>query len=39
VFVPQRFGFGWTVNWGNRLAWVLVVATIGVIGVISALFV
>jgi uncharacterized membrane protein len=29
VFVPKRFGIGWTINLGNRLVWVLVVATAG----------
>lgn len=31
VLVPKRFGVGWTVNFGNRLVWMLAVATAGVI--------
>jgi uncharacterized membrane protein len=29
LFVPRRFGIGWTINLGNRLVWVLAVATAG----------
>jgi uncharacterized membrane protein len=29
VFVPRRFGIGWTINLGNRLVWVLAVAAAG----------
>jgi uncharacterized membrane protein len=31
VFVPKRFGVGWAVNFGNWLAWILVVAIVGAI--------
>jgi uncharacterized membrane protein len=38
VFLPKRFGIGWTVNFGNRLVWIFVVAIIGFIVAAIALF-
>ena len=37
VFVPRRFGIGWTVNLGNRLVWVLLVAAAGLVVAVWAL--
>lgn len=31
VFVPKRFGFGWTINFGSPLAWLLLIGLIAVI--------
>jgi uncharacterized membrane protein len=31
LFVPKRFGIGWTVNMARPLAWVLLAATVAVI--------
>jgi uncharacterized membrane protein len=38
LFVPKRFGIGWAVNLGNRLAWVLLVAIAGFIVAAITLF-
>jgi uncharacterized membrane protein len=35
LFVPKRFGIGWTVNMGRPLAWVLFAATVAVIAFAS----
>jgi len=35
LLVPKRFGFGWTLNWANPLAWPVVVVVIAaVIGLV-----
>ena len=31
LFLPERFGIGWTLNWGRRAAWALLIGDIAVV--------
>lgn len=31
LFVPKAYGIGWTINWGNSISWILILAIIGLI--------
>ncbi len=31
LFLPERFGIGWTLNWGRRAAWALLIGGIAVV--------
>lgn len=37
IFVPKSFGFGFTVNWANPWAWVVIVAVLSAVVCIKTL--
>ncbi len=35
LFIPKSFGIGFTLNWGNPIAWLLILATIGIVAFLN----
>jgi uncharacterized membrane protein len=33
IFIPKVSGFGWTLNWSNPIAWLLILAILILIGI------
>ena len=31
IFVPKAYGIGWTINWGNPISWIFILAILGFI--------
>jgi uncharacterized membrane protein len=33
IFIPKVYGIGWTLNWSNPIAWILIIAVLILIAV------